>query len=295
MSEKTLLTIAALNIPLLFTKAEARKLESAIVELLFAFKRGSVSSRLTFISIIPVLDIIKSPLIIKLSSMTLDVPAGTVDGDIIIFGGSCDGINGFTLPAGFTLLQESDTGGGHTNMLAYKIAASEPDNFTINVDGGANEKGIGAFLTYRGQSTTNPINESNVNNGGSDQLAIMTPITPVEDKSAVLVFVGTKRGNAGNPIASAVPATMTNQLDNVNGPTGNGTASSAAVFMDVIQSTLAEVSGNINLSLLSDVTEWGTMALVINPRARAINSLDSNTTREFAGNEKLMGFKGRFV
>jgi len=82
-------------------------------------------------------------------SVSLPVPAGTLDGDIILFFGSCDGA-GFLLPSGFIELQNAVTGGSHANILAYRIASSEPASYTISTVGDVDERSIGIFATYRG-------------------------------------------------------------------------------------------------------------------------------------------------
>jgi len=197
------------------------------------------------------------------SSMSLSVPVGTLDDDIIVFFGSCDGA-GFLLPSGFIELENAATGGTHANILAYRIASSEPASYTINTVGALNERGIGIFATYRGQDTVAPVNKSNVNNGGADSTAVMLALTPDQDNSLVAVFVGTERGNSGNPFITSSPAGLTLQLDNVNGPGGNFNTSSCGAYADVLQTTAQEVSGNFALNL-SGTTFWGVMSVVLAP------------------------------
>lgn len=235
------------------------------------------------------------------ATMSLDVPVGTQEGDLILFFGSCDGA-GFNLPGDeedFTLLQSEATPASHVDNLAFRIAGpSEPASYEVKTSGDVDERGIGIFATYRGQSGSVPINQSNVASGGQDNTAVMEAVTPSQNNSAVVLFVGTERGNDGNSIVDTgedIPATMTIQLDNVGGPAGTGDGSASAVFLDVIQSVLAEVSGDLNLDDLSGTTYWNAMAVVINPLVAITNSLDSNTTREFKAKERLTNFTGRFV
>lgn len=198
------------------------------------------------------------------ASVVVDVSGANIDdGDLILFFGSSDG-GGYDLPdgAGFTPLQDADTPGSHNNILGYKIASSEPSSYTVNVTSGS-ERGIVIFAVYSGIDTGDPIDDSNSNTGGSDTTGVITSITPSNDNSAVAVFIGTESGNNASPIVSAWPGSLVEQLDNVNGPPGGGDASSAGAFADVIQTTAAAVSGNISLD--GGSTNWGVMAVSINP------------------------------
>jgi len=196
-------------------------------------------------------------------NMSLLVPAGTQDGDIILFFGSCDGI-GFDLISGFTVLNDSNTGGSHNNVSGFRVANSEPGSYTVNTKDSLNERGIGILATYRGQDITEPIDQFNVLNGGSDRRARITGVTPALDNSAVSIFVGTEKGHDGNPIIATHASEFTLELDNVNGPPGDNNGSSAAAFLDVIQTIAEEVSGGFNLDL-TGTTFWGTHTIVINP------------------------------
>ncbi|MCG8702248.1 MAG: hypothetical protein MI922_29620, partial [Bacteroidales bacterium] len=214
-------------------------------------------------------------------SVVVDVSSiGIQDDDLILFFGSCDGTTGYNLPtgAGFTLLHDVNTAGTHNNILGYKIASSEPNSYTVDV-GSGNERGIVIFAVYRGIDTANPIDQSNSNIGGSDTTAVVSPITPTNDNSIVAVFVGTESGTSSSPFVSSWPATLTEQLDNVNGPPGGGSASSSGAYAHVIQTTATTVSGNIDVSATGS-TNWGTMAVSLNKAKEAptLNSLVLNSS-----------------
>ncbi len=197
------------------------------------------------------------------ASVVVDVSGiGIQDDDLILFFGSADGV-GYALPSGFIQLQNVATGGTHKNILAYKIADSEPGSYTVDV-ATVNERGIAIFTVYRGVDTDDPIDASNSNTGGIDATGVISAITPTNDDSAVVVFIGTEDGNNGNPFVSSWGATLVEQLDNVNGPPGTGAASSAGAYADVIQTSKAQVSGNIALAGAGGTTYWGVMAVSLN-------------------------------
>ncbi len=197
------------------------------------------------------------------ASVVVDVSGIDIqDDDLILFFGSADG-TGYDMVSGFTPLQDTATGGTHTNILGYKIASSEPSSYAVNVTTGT-ERGIAIFAVYRGVDTGDPIDASNTNTGGSDQIGVITSITPTDDNSLVAVFIGTEDGNAGNPFTSNWPSSLVEQLDNVNGPPGTGAASSAGAFADVLQTSKSAVSGSITLGGAGGTTFWGVMAVVLN-------------------------------
>lgn len=196
------------------------------------------------------------------SSMSVDVSGiGIQDNDLILFFGSCDG-SGYDIPSGFTSLEDTDTSGSHNNKLAYKVAASEGSSYTVNTESGG-ERGIAIFVVYRGVDPTSPIDQSTTNTGGSDSTAVLSSLTPTDDDSAVVAFVGTESGNRGSAIVNSWPSSLVERNDNVNGPPGGGNASSAGAAADIIQTTASAVSGNI--SLAGGNTFWGAMSVSLNP------------------------------
>ena len=205
------------------------------------------------------------------SSTAVDVSGiGIQENDVLIFFGSCDNdasSTGFDQPSGFTEIQpHTETSGSHSNIAGYKVADGTETSITVNVAGAASERGYAIIACYRGVDPADPIQKSNHNEGGSDQTGVITSITPDTDNCAVLCFVGTERGNAGAAFVSSWPSTISERDDNSNGPPGTGAASSAGAFGDVIQTSAAAVSGNIDLSgLTGGNTNWGTFAVVLNP------------------------------
>ena len=138
----------------------------------------------------------------NVTSMVLNVPPGTIDDDIIIFMGSCDGA-GYLLPSGFTQVLNVATPGSHVNLLAYRVSSSEPVSYTISST--IAERGWGCFATYRGVDTTNVVDGSTSNTGGSNVTAVITSLLPSTDDCAVVGFVGLESGNSGLPVTTAWP------------------------------------------------------------------------------------------
>lgn len=196
------------------------------------------------------------------TSFTVNVPTGTTDDDMMILAVSSDGSSTVSLPAGWTEQQNHNTAGTHNNVLATRVASSEPASYTITLSPG--ERAWGCITTYRGASGIPTVESSNSNTGGADTTGVITSITPTANNSMVYVFVGLESGNEGNPVVTTWPGSLVEVNDNVNGPPGTGDASSSgATAVEIQEGTGTAVSGNI--ALTGGNTNWGTMAIVLNP------------------------------
>lgn len=92
------------------------------------------------------------------SSHVLNVPTGTVDGDIMIAAVGQAVTMTLTPPGGWTLIQSFT--GGPSLAVYYRIASSEPASYTWTT--AANSRAVVA--TYRGASA---VDVSSINNGSS--------------------------------------------------------------------------------------------------------------------------------
>ena len=80
------------------------------------------------------------------SAATVNVPASVVDGDLMVMSYSTRNCT-ITAPAGWTWAASGDSSGGEVSAIYYRIASSEPANYTWTLSGG-----YAAFLcaAYRG-------------------------------------------------------------------------------------------------------------------------------------------------
>ena len=195
--------------------------------------------------------------------LLLPVPAGTTNGDLLIFFGSCDGL-GYDQITGFTLIKLITVLGSNSHQIRadYRVANNEPVAYPVFTENGMSERGIAMFATIRGQRATGFLAQADDRNETTpDSAAIIPGLTPNEDNSMVFGFVGTENGNNGNPIVSGNATGLTVQLDNVSGPGGTGAGSAAGVYLDTIQTTAQAVGGQVTLN--NGPTEWGTIIFVI--------------------------------
>lgn len=194
------------------------------------------------------------------NSMSLSVPTGTVDGDLILFFGSCDGI-GFSLITGFTQIFDIALDDTHQLRLDFRVASSEPGSHTVNTKAAINEKGIGIFVTIRGQKATDFLDQM-ISSTENVVISISIPeILPSEAKEMILAFIGSNDGMSANPFMSTNTTSLTEQLDNVNGPTGSGGGSAAGGYLDEIQTDSIAVSGGVDL--LNAPTDAGVLMVSI--------------------------------
>ena len=209
----------------------------------------------------------------NVTSMSLNVPSGTVDGDVILFMSSCDG-NGYSMPSGFTQIYGPSSSGGNSYTLGYRVASSEPASYTINTVSG-NERGIGYFVTYRGVDTGTTIDNSSESlNTASSANVTFANMTPNTDNCLVVAFAGHESGSSGGSWVSGWPANFTEIDDNTNGPTGSGSGSSSGAFAEWQQTTASQASGSATGTTGSDDNAGYFIAL----RAANVNiNIDSIT------------------
>ncbi len=137
--------------------------------------------------------------VVRPQGLTLTVPAGTVDDDVMVAGITfrpCSNTNGgactvtITAPTGWTQSTPTgnQTGGagtdGYGNRLYvyYKVANSEPASYTWNIEGTPDHAGAaGGIISFSGVDTTSPI----VVSGGQATAASYTHAAPSIDTGTV--------------------------------------------------------------------------------------------------------------
>jgi len=120
-------------------------------------------------------------------TLTVNVPAGTVDGDVMIAAMIVDRQTvTITDPAGWTRFASDNKNSG-LQYFYYKVAASEPASYTWNSDP------ISSFMalnirTYRGVDINNPIDAAIAYNTGASSVVTSASITTTVDNDRVLMF-----------------------------------------------------------------------------------------------------------
>ena len=141
---------------------------------------------------------------------TVNLPTGTVDGDLIIIAWyEGTGVSP-SFPAGFVKFWEFDNGGQY-NGLAWKIANSEPSSYTMTAASSAYACMIVASWSGRAAQQVMAEVESGIDSGdGSPIDATITGVTAAEgDDIAVFVFFNSISNNANPYATTSVPSGYT--------------------------------------------------------------------------------------
>ncbi len=183
-------------------------------------------------------------------------------GDLLLVLVSIDGTNGLDTPTGFTQEDSDRVVGTHTNQIFSKISDGTETSIGLNVSSGA--RAWICCIAITGVDKTDPVGQISYNGSSSTgTTATFTVLTPAQDDSMVVAFVGLESGNNGAAVVTAWPSTFTERNDNVNGPPGGGSASSSGAYADVVQTTATAVSGTT--SLAGGSTHWGAFFIEIVP------------------------------
>lgn len=162
-------------------------------------------------------------------NLVLNVPAGTVDGDVMVaYVLTATGTTAAT-QASWTALDNQT--GGPTAASFYRIASSEPASYTFTVVDAQSSNGL--IVTYSGTHATTPINQHSAwNRLTSTANATANTVTPSVDNCMILYLAG-----AGTSTAITPPAGYTERVDFV-------VASTANVELAELLQTSAAATGN---------------------------------------------------
>lgn len=193
------------------------------------------------------------------TSVTLNTPGGTVNGDMMIAHVCLEAVGRtMTPPAGWTQLAVSVNESDHTHRIFWKIANAEPGSRNWSWTGGATAF-TGILTSYRGVANIH----GNTNVDGLTLLVHPGPIVPVFSDGAWLEV--SSSGMSLLALGWAPPAGMTERADviggllvllNVNtcldtqGPVGSGNYQRSTVSLDLV----AAINSLIILEPLIDIT-----------------------------------------
>jgi hypothetical protein len=152
------------------------------------------------------------------TSLTLNKPAGVVDGDVMVASISfiLSGMTFPTIPAGWTQERLATNGGSGVGVFV-KVASGEPASYTWGTSGASNM--AGAISSYIGVDNTTPVDAEN--GGLVANFTSVTTVTP-----ATMLVVSSFAGNISTTITFTPPAGMTERVDRAN---------AAATFVTVEQ------------------------------------------------------------
>lgn len=169
----------------------------------------------------------------NVTSASISLPAGVLDGDVLLLFIANDGTTDWTVPAGFTLVEGGPSGGSHRDNLYVKVAAGEPASYSLTRANG--ERSYFVLAAYREVDNITPIESSaRIVNPTQDTAMQVPAITTTTADQMVVAFMGTESGNNGSALGAVWPGSWVLQDDNGNGPPGGGDGSSAGGFADQV-------------------------------------------------------------
>jgi hypothetical protein len=152
------------------------------------------------------------------SNFTVAVPAGTTDGELLIgvVASDWNTLANNTLPlASWTALPTSDYDGGTNQVhvgLFYRVASSEPANYTVTIGGGADT--VGAILRVTDADPTPVIAEVAPNTFTAGAGATTAPsVAPNGANDLLLTFHVSDGASGGGTLTWTPPSGMTDHVD----------------------------------------------------------------------------------
>lgn len=151
------------------------------------------------------------------ASVTVNVPAGTVNGDLLVVQIGWNENATLNNPAGWTQIREDQTGAGGVaalnSRLMYRVAASEPASYTWTFASGT-RRIAGCMVNLTGADTAAPIDSSSgqAQDGTSTANVTAPTVDPVVADGFLLYFGASRSGTTFTP-----PTGMTERYDGANG------------------------------------------------------------------------------
>jgi hypothetical protein len=118
--------------------------------------------------------------------ITIPLPPGTVENDLLVAAVSTDGRETITAPSGWSEVNQTDTSGVTLAVFYHLATANEPADYTFTWND--KEEAAGAILRYSGVDTRGPVDVSAIDTGKSKTPTAPDATTTVKDTRIVRVF-----------------------------------------------------------------------------------------------------------
>ena len=160
-----------------------------------------------------------APVSSAVTSLTSAYPTGLAADDVLIAQIAVRGNQSITAPAGWVLVNRSNSGNVRTQAVYWKRAgASNPASDTWNF--GASNRATGAIAAYRDVDPVVPVNVFSVRTNASSTSVTVNPVTPGVAGTQLVGLYALANGNA----SFTPPAGMAEQRDVATGAGPNGIA-----------------------------------------------------------------------
>jgi hypothetical protein len=158
------------------------------------------------------------------TSLVINLPAGVVNGDVLVLSIFSDALVSFGAPAGWTVLRDISAGGGTQYQLLCKVAAGEPASYTLTAPSGPHSCAVmlaisGAQLVLDGETSRN--NPTAINNIPGD------PVTTTKT-GQIVIWIATRPSIATAGNIQSPTSQVQQQRVNTGGSAVTGQMSMAA-------------------------------------------------------------------
>ncbi len=193
------------------------------------------------------------------TSLTISVPGGTQENDLLLAAISTDGQETVTAPSGWILVRQRITNDGSANedvalAVFYRVASNpEPADYTFSWTN--NEQATGAILRYSGIDYSDPIDVHARNRGNSAQPRPRRVTTTVDDTMVVRFF-----GSDDDEAPFTTHADYTERVE-LESNTGNGTTT-----LGIADSVQVLAGNSLRRPFTISTNErWAGITVAINP------------------------------
>ncbi|MEM0897117.1 MAG: SdrD B-like domain-containing protein [Verrucomicrobiota bacterium] len=122
------------------------------------------------------------------SSLQVDVPAGTGEGDFLLAVFSVhDGVS-FVIPSGWTLLDQGRSPSDASTLAVFYKVASVSELSPVTFSWNSSEQVVATMLRYSGVDGASPVNSSDVNSGTGITADAPSITTTVEDTTLIRIL-----------------------------------------------------------------------------------------------------------
>ena len=141
------------------------------------------------------------------NSLTLAVPGGVVQDDVLIAQIAVRGNRTVTPPAGWTLINRTVNGTKLTQAV-YWLAATSPIVGSQTWTFDASDRTAGSISVYRGVNPIEPINNYSVRSNASSTNIVASSVTPTVSPSVLVGLYGVANGHATLTPAASMQETV---------------------------------------------------------------------------------------
>lgn len=163
-----------------------------------------------------------------LNAVTVDVPAGVVDGQWMVAHISAAADVAITAPAGWTQIGAERHDGNLTTAVWHRTASSEPADYTWTLDGFT--RVAGRIVAYSNVDTSDPVADNAVDGTTTSTTSIAMPSVTMPENGWLLILPADRRNSPSDPQVWSSSDASDVKRGEVSGATGSSLQTSSAAI-----------------------------------------------------------------